>query len=588
MPPDPKTIVWDTPHPDQIAWDGSSKAPSWGGAAARALPSAAGEIGGAISGAGRFLASLPDDPLGYKIGRALKAAPGAIADDLGGMAQYVRNLSAPQYQGTAPNLGDGAPQSHPWLSLAQGNTDPMKQAVAERPLALAGDVASVAGLSAPGRAALGWGSDMAMAAPRALGRAMADMTPERRAQNALLKAGGENPQALAAALEQNRSAVPGVSYSAAQASQDPAIAQLEKGSRINRDQGPAWAQFDNGQNTGMFNALHGVVSPATDDALEAARTARDAATKYDRQAALALVNQGSLEAGAGREGANHFAHEIWNDVNTEMEGKRGVLPAVQTVGKWVNASIPATSDPAGAAYEVRKRLADALNKRSGIDLGDLDSSIKSADVSSRAIKGSIDTALDDASGGMWRQYLDSFAANSKGVNSTQALNNIRADLEKKIEGGAVDGNGNPKLSRAYIKQVVERHSTNKFGDAIEPTAQARLDDILSTAQQLEAPQANYRMAATGGGGSDTASNLALAGANHLARALGPVGRIGAAVIPTLGERGGATQLAALLQNPPAAANAIRTAAARDAARRVRSNGITPAALALALQANQSQ
>lgn len=550
---------------------------SWGGALLSAPGAALGEIGGAVTGAGRFLASLPEDPLGYKIGRALKAAPGAIRDDLAGMSQYVRNLSAPQYRGRAPTFAGGEAESHPWLALTQGDTDPMKQAVATRPLALAGDAAMAAGMTAPGRAVMGMMSDAAMAGPRKVGRALADLTPANRAENALHHAASQSssPNTIAALLENKKPPVPSVGYSAAQATQDPGMAQLEKSSRIN--QGPAWAQFDTGQNTGLFNALRGLVAPATDEAVGTARTARAEATRGLREEALDRADT--------IHGPERTAAPIRDMVSELMAGSQGSVPGMNKVSDYTLSNIARGDAPAAATYEVRTTLADALNRKAGISLSDLESSVKSAAAGTRAIKTSIDQALNEASGGMWARYLSDFAANSKNVNSVEALSGIRADLEKKIEGGAVDGNGNPKLTRAYLKQVIERHSTNKYGDTILPGPQGELDKILATAQQLEAPQANYRMAATGGGGSDTVSNLAL---SHLVRKAGPMGRIASAVISGLGEEGGATRLAALLQNPVDAANAIRTAAAREAARKVKSTGVKPAVLAAILSAQPQQ
>lgn len=582
MPFDPDVFLAATKKPpstfDPDAFLAAKKtAHSWGEMPGYAVD----EIGGAISDAGKFIASLPDDPLGYKIGRAIKAAPGAIAHEAGGSLQYFRDKSPKEFRGSAPTFEGGEPEKHPWLEFTAGDATPLKEFAITRPLALLGDVASVAGLTAPGRAALGMLSDAAIAGPRKGLRAIADLTPANRAENALHLAASQtsSPNTIAALLENNKPPVPGVGYSAAQATQDPGMAQLEKSSRIN--QGPAWAQFDTGQNTGLFNAMQGVVAPADDAALSATRDARDAATKYDRRAALALADQGSLEPFSGT--PEQYSDPIKAKMIAELAGDRGALPAVKKVGAYV--LNPETMATAGRTYEARKLISDALNRRAGADLGETEAAVKSADVTSRAIKGSIDASLNKASGGIWQDYLDSFKVNSKDVNSVQALNNIRADLEKKIEGGAVDGNGNPKLTRAYLKQVIERHSTNKYGDTILPGPQGELDKILSTAQQLEAPQANYRMAATGGGGSDTVSNLAL---SHLVRKAGPMGRIASAVISGLGEGGGATRLAGLLQNPADAANAIRTAAGREAARKVKSTGVKPAALAAILAAQPQQ
>lgn len=569
----------------------ADQAPGWGEALLAAPGAALGEIADTAKGAGQFIASLPEDPLGNKLSRALKAAPGAIAHDIGGMLQYARELSPPDLRGTAPSLGNGAPDAHPWMSLANGNTDPMKDAVATRPLGLAADVASVMGLTGPGRAVLGKGADLMMAGPRKVVRSIADLTPASRAENRLLEAARQSndPNVIAALLEGNKSPVPGVSFSAAQATQDPGITALERQSRINPNTAPGWANFDAGQNTSMFNALHAIVNPADDGAISAARMTRDDATRAHRMTAEALADQGSLEPGAGREGMNLHADPVREAVAAQLAGRQGAVPGVPKVADYVLKNIATGTEPAGATYEVRKVLADALNKKVGISPSELESSVKSARVSTGVIKSAIDDALDKASGGQWRQYLDAFAANSKDVNSVEALNKIRADLAEKIAGGATDLNGSPRITRAFLKQTIESNSANKYGPTIAPEIKSKLDDILETAQKLEAPQANYRISASGGG-SNTASDLALTGATHLAKALGPVGRIAMSVgekIGGLGEAGGATRIAGILQSPQDAAKAIRTAVAREAQRKAKkSSGVTPATLAGLLMAHR--
>lgn len=580
---------------DPDAFLGKKKSRSWKDVLADAPKAAFGEIGDAVKGAGDFVASLPEDPLGYKIGRAIKAAPGAIANQAGGMMQYVRNLSPENMRGSAPAFPGGEAENHPWMALAAGDTEPMKQHIAEKPLGLLADAVMAAGVTGPGRAMLGSGADLAMAGPRGLGRAIANMTPARRAETALMDAGQRSgsPDALVAALRGPGSNVPGVGLSAAQTAPVPELIQLERGSRINPRTSPAWANFDAGQNTGMFGALEGIVGPADDAAVQAARAARDAATAHGRQAATMIADQGSMEPFSNvphTVARENIAAPIRETVARELESAHGAAAGAERTGDYVARNVGQGSEPAARTYEVRKTLSDALNSRAGLDLGDIKSSVKSADAMSRSIVSSIDRELDRASGGVWSDYLESYRANSPGVNSTVALNRIREDLADVVRNGATDLNGNPKLTRAKLGQIIERHATNDWGAVIEPGAQARLDALRDTAQRIEAPQANYRASATGGG-SNTAHDLALTGASHFAHMI-PGGRLVAALARgagSLGEGAGATRLAEMLQNPAATSTALETAIQREAARRSRrSSGITPAALAAALAAQPQQ
>lgn len=584
---------------------------TFGGALAEAPIGALNQIGDAISaipkavgniaqGVYKYGMSYPAH-LGSQIGEQL---PAALANQLGGQIQFARNLSPKALQGSAPVMQGGEADKHPWLSLTQGNTMPLKQQIANKPLNLLADAAGIAGTTAPGRWFLGKTADAAMAAPRAIVRALADMTPEYRAQNALLQGAratpGSTPQAIAAALDANRSPVPGVNFTAAQAAPDPGLIALERQSRVNPNTAPAWANFDTNQNTGMFNAMSNIVNPADDAAVAAARESRDAATRPYRQASQALANQGSLEPIGGFDAPHapnypeQFSQPIRDAAGTQMTlpGPR-VNPAVQRTGNYVQESLPMGGSAAEDAYEVRKRLGDALNSRHGQSLTDLDASIKSADVSSRVIRSSIDGALNRASGGMWGDYLRAFQDSSRDVKSLEALNAIRGELADRIAGrGLNDLAGNPKLTRAYINQIIERHSTDKYGDRIAPDVMQRLNDIRRTAQDIEAPQANYKLSVTGGGGSNTAHDVALGGAMHLANALGmgPLARFTASVARgagSIGEEAGATRLANILQDQGEAGRAIRAAVAREEQRRGRrSSGMTPAALAAALVSQQ--
>lgn len=634
MPFDPDAfLVSDAKKPsfDPDAFLGARKPRKWREVLADAPAAAFGEIGSTIGGAAHAATSLfsgPNEERTKQDAAAGKFMPLEIARTLLSRPDPA-NVKA---DARAGNFSPAGGHYTPFTAMAQGDTEPMKEAIAKRPLGLLGDVVGAAGLTPAGRRAIGAVTDFAMSPVRRAAHAIADLPPVRRAQARLLEASrveNGDPQTLAAALEGNVAPAPGVPYSAAQATQNPAVTALERQSRGAPQTAPGWANFDTAQNTSMVNALQGVVGHADDAAVIAAREARDAATGANRRVALALADQGGME-GAGIPGMGEAPHGMPNPragalravgedpalagqgglephslqdrgglfeqsilraVGEELAGNRGALPSVRSTANYV--SDPASIATAGRAYETRKMLTDALNAKTGVPLDEIASAAKSGGVSTRAMRDAIDTSLDRASGGAWREYLNSFRDASRNVDNTQALNNIRAELEAKIAGGGVDGMGNPKLSRAFIHQVIEGHSTNKYGQMLSPDSQRRLNDIRSTAQQLEAPNINYRSASTGGGGSDTFHNAALSGAGHLlTRALGPVGRLATSVASGVAaplESATNLRVADLLRNPQQAATALREAAARDAARRGRrSTGTKAAALAAALAAQPQQ
>ena len=135
--------AFDSPAPAK-----KPESPSFGEAFKSAPGSAVGQVIDGIVGAGNLAVEAGKgfikDPVNYlpkTAANIIMAIPGAVRDEVAGMGQYVRNLSPKEFRGSSPELPGGEPEKHPWLAMASGDTAPMRQAIADRPLSVAADVA---------------------------------------------------------------------------------------------------------------------------------------------------------------------------------------------------------------------------------------------------------------------------------------------------------------------------------------------------------------------------------------------------------------------------------------------------------------
>lgn len=100
-----------------------------------------------------------------------KNAPGAALSSVGDLIQYARNLSPPEFRGSAPSLGTGKPEDHPYLqAFHDSSLDPIKNYVANSPWSAGTDIVGGALLGA------GPAADLTGAALKATGEGASALT----------------------------------------------------------------------------------------------------------------------------------------------------------------------------------------------------------------------------------------------------------------------------------------------------------------------------------------------------------------------------------------------------------------------------
>lgn len=181
--------AFDSPAPKK------SEAPGWGEAAMSAIPSAIGQIGTGIVDAGKLAASLiggPDPEAVKQDAQAGRFMPYEVAKSVaaipGGMAQAVRNLSPEEFRGSAPEMAGGEPEKHRWIQAAAGDTAPLRQDIAERPLSVVADVLGplfgAGAVTKTGQAMIGRGAEVVMTPGRKLASSLKNFQGARRAEDA--------------------------------------------------------------------------------------------------------------------------------------------------------------------------------------------------------------------------------------------------------------------------------------------------------------------------------------------------------------------------------------------------------------------
>ena len=388
-------------------------------------------------------------------------------------------------------------------------------------------------------AAGGAAAPAVIAGARMLPKAVRMLDPQHRAGRLIANDLGDEAANVAAQAERGMQNVPpsvrGIPRSMAEVTNNPQVAQIERQSAI--DQQPAWAQHREGQVAGTFDALENIARP--DPA--ALGAIRDANTGPLRQAAMgAAGNDQFFQVPVAQEVAR-----IANSASSANPAVRGVLAYVDSV---IGPSARSTPTPQ-ALYEMRKVLTDKLHGPHQIG-DELSSAVKGADRQVMAIVRSIDDALEQASGGRWSQYMDTYRAESGPVTSAAAGRDL---LERAAPMGGPTSGGVPDVSRNSLAQAARRVGTGEFGDRFTPRTRQLVDELIGDLQQREQAQRTLKAAGTSGGGSNTAMDLTQRAANAKLPGVGMVLKQA-----TRGfTQGTQREVAHMLQNPDQAIAAIR-------------------------------
>lgn len=203
--------------------------------------------------------------------------------------------------------------------------------------------------------------------------------------------------------------VPGSTPTLAMATADPGLAQLEQTMRIgpHADQFKALDAKNANARTDLFEKLKG-----DEDSISALETARDAATKGKREAALAAQTQPA------------DIKPVLDKIDALLAGPEGKQKEVRTVLQEVRENLhdakgnPETS--AAMLYGVRKDINDLLSGKASKDRG----SAQLASSQLQAVRGELDNAIQAVAPG-FKEYLKDYAALSKPIDEQQFLQSLK-------------------------------------------------------------------------------------------------------------------------------------------------------------------
>lgn len=360
-----------------------------------------------------------------------------------------------------------------------------------------------------------------------------------------------------------------IPLSAAAITQDARLAQLEQGSRLNNPS--QWFEFDQKQGRAVFDN----VLRATEESGELAdRLAR----RQDNWRTMWATTAQSLRPRLWMARMTQFGA----DLEMAMRSPDASNPAVRGVLDAINTEM----DRVGPAFSPAhlQQLRANLNGKVQPLSPDV---FKSAPRDLPAIKSLIsemDDILNVSTGGKWQKVLETYAADSDLVRAAKAAGKVRGafvdEATGRVRGVSLDPNGDvPKITEAGLGRALDSARMPDKSLALSGGALARLEATLDALRSQNVVQ-GVKRTSTAGGGSDTVPNAIAAGAAHAAGAPNLVLQlIGAA--RKLGTAKTDHELAALLSNPDALADALRPWLSQPSAARALPGGAAARALPVA-------
>ncbi|GAB3773742.1 hypothetical protein GCM10028796_46670 [Ramlibacter monticola] len=282
-----------------------------------------------------------------------------------------------------------------------------------------------------------------------------------------------------------------VPQSAAQATNDPYLTQLELYSRGNKTGGPQWQNFDDIRNMELYRATQEMAPSEL-------RLQRLDAVRHGRTAPM---RQGALASAEARGG---YVEPVLEHVRQIAEGPAGggANPNLESITNYVQRVLgpDAKGVTASRLYEVRKTLAEKLGGRT--DPSDqLGGAVKKARAEVMDLLDTIDNALDTASQGRFAPYMQEFRARSGPYSSGHALADVAQTMEQKGLKGT-----DPEVTFDAYKKALQRSTEGKWGSKLTPSDEGAAQVLRETLRRGEGPMRSRKLAATGGGGSMTEPN----------------------------------------------------------------------------------
>jgi hypothetical protein len=368
---------------------------------------------------------------------------------------------------------------------------------------------------------------------------------------------GNKAERLIEDLKANDPGAPiGVRSTSAMKTQDPTLQTLESGSRAKR--GDLWKPTDQQNAKARWDALLG--RAGTKEELEALEAGVNAKTGGLREKAIT-----EAQAIEGLRGIDLMPSMVRPIQQLAANWRFSLRPnrGAQKLADYVEGELKQGITPE-QLYVMRKELADGIKPGRNDELSNAVKTARKQSV--EAIK-AIDEVLDNLSGGGWGEYLSQHSKGMKPVESKRALQDIAGSLERGMPAGVVppamgesaawktvgtlrDRFGNKELGKKTVQTLLPEDK--ELVDAIVDSLKRQADSMTSKAT-LGSPTAPLIANA---GRADAVSRSVVQ--NGVARLLPGGDILASKVFDKLG-RQGEEELARLLQDPEAMADAIAAA-----------------------------
>jgi hypothetical protein len=142
-----------------------------------------------------------------------------------------------------------------------------------------------------------------------------------------------------------------------------------------------------------------------------------------------------------------------------------------------------TVDPA-SIYRYMKKLDDGLNRKGppGVDV--TDNAIKNAAREAAMLKDSMTKGLDDASGGLWKDYTKAHSAGMAPITEARAWDNVL----KQFDTGPQIMEGVPNITAGALRRAVEKNTFSKAAggrDLLSKQGRSEAQKMINTVNAME-------------------------------------------------------------------------------------------------------
>mgnify|MGYP003654310167 CR=1 FL=1 len=398
------------------------------------------------------------------------------------------------------------------------------------------------------------------------GRRMA--TPSGRrievGENIRADVGSDRANLLAGALKRSSpdSDIMGVSPSASMVTNDPVMQVLESGSRAKRSD--LWQALDRENAASRWQTIKGAAGDS--EQLAKLRADRDAVTTPSRDYAMDKAN---FEIRQRMGDASSVAQPILNTLDRLETGASRPNAAVQTMAKYVRGELEKGTTPA-QLYTVRKMLTDGI---ANAPTSELSQAARAARPERMQLIKHIDDALDELSQGQWGKYLEQYKSASPTISSKTALQNIIDKLERGIPEGQVPPSMGESAAWKTVGNLRDRFGEKIFGtkviDQLLPEDRKVLEALITNLKsQSDSMRAKGILGSQTGalganmGRVDAVTQRVVGAAAEHALPIPGVSIFASKIFDKYG-RAAEEELANLLQNPKALAQALERAKTAD-------------------------